>query len=77
MNEEIYTIDELSKSIEIKYNETRLSKLLHINRGTLRKYRDDMSGKYHCIRFIDNKYKFFALLRRTLNDKLKNKECNE
>ena len=54
----VYTISELLATPAIQHNQTRLAKLLHITRGSLRKYMRDTDNKFHSVLFIDGKYIF-------------------
>jgi hypothetical protein len=38
---------------EFKHNQSKLAKMLGVNRGTLRKYMYDTDGNNHCIRVFE------------------------
>lgn len=54
----MYTIRELLATPAIKWNQTKLAGLLHINRSTLRKYMNDTDNKRHSVLYIESKYRF-------------------
>ena len=59
-NKTIYTMHDLLLTDAIRYNQTKLSKLLKVHRNTASKFTDDRKGEYHVIIRIDSVYKFFS-----------------
>ena len=55
---QLYTIRELLYTPAIRYNQSTLAKLLHINRNTLRKYKDDSDNTRHVILVLNGTYVF-------------------
>lgn len=60
MLRQVYTIRELLLSPTMLGNQTKLAKMLRIDRMTLGKYRDDVENKYHCILRADEGFIFMA-----------------
>lgn len=54
-NIEVTTIPALLKTADIRHNQTKLAKLLGINRGSLRKHLFDEDGKDHFVVYRDDK----------------------
>ncbi len=64
---QVFTIQELLLTPTIKYNQTTLANLLHINRSTLRKYMDDITNARHSVLFIDGRYSFMSIPNEKTN----------
>lgn len=55
------TIFELLKTEEFNCNRSHLARHLNINRGTLNKYAQDRKGRYHLIRWFNDRYQLLVL----------------
>lgn len=56
----VFTIDDLLITKTMRNSMTKLSKFLNKNRGTLTKYHSESCKEYHCILFVDGKFKFLS-----------------
>jgi hypothetical protein len=53
---------------EIRCNQSKLAKMLGVNRGTLRKYMDDPNGVNHCIRLYEGKVQLMVKTHGAANN---------
>ena len=56
----VYTIRELLMTPAMQYNQTTLSKFLHITRATVKKFKDDTTNTRHSVLFIGGHYIFMS-----------------
>lgn len=54
------TIQDLLNTKMYRGNQSFLARELGINRGTFRKYKDDMTGEFHIIREANGKLELFT-----------------
>jgi len=55
------TVADLLHTSEFKHNQTQLAIALNVNRGTLRKYMEDMDGENHEVREFKGKRQLMTL----------------
>lgn len=55
------TINELLNTMEFLKNQTLLANDLGVNRGTLRKYMNDLDGEFHQVRVFNGKRQLLVL----------------
>lgn len=55
-------INDLLSNSFYRYNQTLLAEHLKVNRGTLRKYKDDLAGDKHIVRKENGSYILYAKL---------------
>lgn len=61
----INTVTELLRTPRFKNNQSQLARVLDCNRGTLRKYLEDVDGKYHEVRIFNGKIQLMTLNSRS------------
>ena len=64
MSKENLTIDKLLQTKSINYNESKLADFLNVHRSTISKYKDDLSGDKHLVRYRNDKYELLTIASR-------------
>lgn len=59
MKSKITTIHALLRTELVRHNQTYLTQLLGVNRGTVRKYMHDEGGLHHEVKITDDGYEVF------------------